>query len=161
VVPFLIGLLNVLLVVSSVFLICLVLIQRGKGGGLAGAFGGPGGSSAFGTKAGDLFTRITIITAAVWFALAMVQVLLVNRSGTNNSAFKAAPGMATDADLLPGDTDATKAAEKDLGKDAPALEPPTATDAATGEAPATDAKPATEPAAPAGGTPAPAGEPAK
>ena len=59
---FLIGLLNVLLVLTSLFLICLVLIQRGKGGGLAGAFGGPGGSSAFGTKAGDVFTKITIIT---------------------------------------------------------------------------------------------------
>ena len=46
------------------FLILLVLIQRGRGGGLAGAFGGMGGQSAFGTKAGDLFTRITIVVAA-------------------------------------------------------------------------------------------------
>ena len=34
------GILNSLLVLTSLFLICLVLIQRGKGGGLAGAFGG-------------------------------------------------------------------------------------------------------------------------
>ena len=60
------GILNSLLVLLSLFLICLVLIQRGKGGGLAGAFGGVGGSSAFGTKAGDVFTRVTIIVAAVW-----------------------------------------------------------------------------------------------
>ena len=39
----------------SLFLIALVLIQRGRGGGLAGAFGGAGGQSAFGTKAGDVF----------------------------------------------------------------------------------------------------------
>ena len=64
----LIGILNSLLVLLSLFLICLVLIQRGKGGGLAGAFGGVGGSSAFGTKAGDVFTRVTIIMAAVWFS---------------------------------------------------------------------------------------------
>ena len=44
---------SLLIVLISLFLICLVLIQRGKGGGLAGAFGGMGGSSAFGTKAGD------------------------------------------------------------------------------------------------------------
>ena len=51
--------------VTSLFLILLVLIQRGRGGGLAGALGGMGGQSAFGTKAGDLFTRITIGVAAL------------------------------------------------------------------------------------------------
>ncbi|RLS51073.1 MAG: preprotein translocase subunit SecG, partial [Planctomycetota bacterium] len=49
-------LLGLFLVLSSLFLILLVLIQRGRGGGLAGAFGGAGGQSAFGTKAGDVFT---------------------------------------------------------------------------------------------------------
>lgn len=72
------GLLNLLLVISSVFLICLVLIQRGKGGGLAGAFGGVGGSSAFGTKAGDVFTQVTIYTAVVWFVLAGLLVIVNN-----------------------------------------------------------------------------------
>ncbi len=73
------ALLNALLVLSSLFLICLVLIQRGKGGGLAGAFGGVGGSSAFGTKAGDVFTRVTIVVAAVWGILSMLLVILSNR----------------------------------------------------------------------------------
>jgi preprotein translocase subunit SecG len=80
-VGFLIALLNVLIVLTSIFLVCLVLIQRGKGGGLAGAFGGMGGSSAFGTKAGDVFTRVTIITAVVWMLMLMVQVILINRTG--------------------------------------------------------------------------------
>ena len=79
------GILNVLLLITSVFLICLVLIQRGKGGGLAGAFGGMGGSSAFGTKAGDVFTKITVVTAAVWFLLAMLLVVLSNQ-GRNSAA---------------------------------------------------------------------------
>ena len=61
---FVTGLLMVLLFVTALFLIVLVLIQRGKGGGLAGAFGGMGGQSAFGTKAGDLFTKITIGVAS-------------------------------------------------------------------------------------------------
>ena len=47
------------------------------GGGLAGAFGGVGGSSAFGSRAGDLFTRITITVAAIWILLTMVQVVVV------------------------------------------------------------------------------------
>jgi preprotein translocase subunit SecG len=66
--------LMVLLLLIALFLIVLVLIQRGKGGGLAGAFGGMGGQSAFGTKAGDLFTRITIGVAAVWIILCMFTV---------------------------------------------------------------------------------------
>ncbi len=63
--------LTFILLLASVFLILLVLIQRGKGGGLAGAFGGTGGSSAFGTRAGDTFTRITIYSAAIWILLIM------------------------------------------------------------------------------------------
>ena len=59
----------VLLFLTALFLILLVLVQRGKGGGLAGAFGGMGGQSAFGTKAGDMFTKITVGVAAVWIVL--------------------------------------------------------------------------------------------
>jgi preprotein translocase subunit SecG len=64
--------LNILLVLVSLFLILVVLIQRGKGGGLVGAFGGVGGSSAFGSRAGDAFTRFTIIVAAIWVLLIMI-----------------------------------------------------------------------------------------
>jgi preprotein translocase subunit SecG len=71
---FLGGLLNLLVLVLGILLIFLVLIQRGKGGGLAGAFGGVGGSSAFGSRAGDLFTRITLILAGVWIVLIMFDV---------------------------------------------------------------------------------------
>jgi preprotein translocase subunit SecG len=65
------GMMNVVLLVSGIFLVGLVLIQRGKGGGLAGAFGGAGGSSAFGSRAGDTFTKVTIYVAAVWILLIM------------------------------------------------------------------------------------------
>jgi preprotein translocase subunit SecG len=74
-------LLNTLVLLVGVFLILLVLIQRGKGGGLVGAFGGVGGSSAFGSRAGDMFTRITIGVAAVWILLIMVQVKVVQATG--------------------------------------------------------------------------------
>jgi preprotein translocase subunit SecG len=77
------AILNTLSILVSLFLICLVLIQRGKGGGLAGAFGGVGGSSAFGTKAGDTFTRITVITAAVWILLLMLLVIITNQRPTS------------------------------------------------------------------------------
>lgn len=61
---------QVLLALAGIFLMIVVLLQRGRGGGLAGAFGGLGGQSAFGTKAGDVFTRITIVIAIIWVALA-------------------------------------------------------------------------------------------
>ena len=68
------GLLMVVLLFTALFLIVLVLIQRGKGGGLAGAFGGMGGQSAFGTKAGDLFTKITIGVATFWIVMCIITV---------------------------------------------------------------------------------------
>ena len=48
------------------------MLQRGKGGGLAGALGGMGGQSAFGTKAGDLFTKITVGVASFWIVISIV-----------------------------------------------------------------------------------------
>ena len=71
-------LLNVLIIFVSLLLMLTILIQKGKGGGLIGAFGGAGGSSAFGSKAGDAFTRITLIMAAVWVGLIMIQVRVTN-----------------------------------------------------------------------------------
>ena len=75
---FLQGLLNVLLLITGLFLILVVLIQRGKGGGLSGVFGGMGGSSAFGSRAGDAFTRFTIIVAAIWVLLIMILVKITH-----------------------------------------------------------------------------------
>lgn len=72
------GLCQLLLFLVSLFLILLVLVQRGKGGGLTGALGGMGGQSAFGTKAGDAFTRITIITTLIWITLCMVTISRFN-----------------------------------------------------------------------------------
>ena len=69
---------EVLLFMCSLFLMALVLVQRGKGGGLTGALGGMGGQSAFGSKAGDAFTKITIVTAAIWIFLCMITIALFN-----------------------------------------------------------------------------------
>ena len=77
--------LNWLVLIVGILLIFLVLIQRGKGGGLAGAFGGAGGSSAFGSRAGDLFTRITLILASIWVALIMVHIRVVQSSKTTTA----------------------------------------------------------------------------
>ena len=134
-------LLGLFLVLSSLFLILLVLIQRGRGGGLAGAFGGAGGQSAFGTKAGDVFTKITIGVAAFWILLC---ILALNILGRQQSKFSASTLGAS----APIGTD-------NSGGALPAVNTPAATPAATTAAPAeTDQK--VGDAAAAGGTSAPA-----
>ena len=67
-------LIMIALSLMSIFMIVLILVQRGKGGGLAGAFGGMGGQSAFGTKAGDMFTKITVWSAFIWIVLCALTV---------------------------------------------------------------------------------------
>jgi preprotein translocase subunit SecG len=121
-VQFLNVLLYILLAITSLFLICLVLIQRGKGGGLAGAFGGAGGSSAFGTKAGDVFTRVTMIAAGFWIALNMLLVVLSNR---RTSAYVSPNAPAAGSTFTPNSkldgkiTLPPEALEKSLGLPAP------------------------------------------
>jgi len=90
------------LVVTSLFLILLVLIQRGRGGGLAGAFGGMGGQSAFGTKAGDVFTKITVGVATFWILLCVLSINVLGRqqsllSGSLGSAAPEAVGPSAGA----------------------------------------------------------------
>jgi preprotein translocase subunit SecG len=94
-------LLYLLVAATSLFLICLVLIQRGKGGGLAGAFGGAGGSSAFGTKAGDVFTRVTMITAAIWIALNMLLVVVSNRRTSAWGTTSTSASKSEKSDVVP------------------------------------------------------------
>ena len=70
-------LLNVAVIVLGLILMLSVLIQRGKGGGLAGAFGGAGGSSPFGSRSADQFVRVTLWFAGVWVLVIMIHVKLV------------------------------------------------------------------------------------
>ena len=68
--PVLDNILLIIFVIIAVLLILLILVQRGRGGGLVGAFGGPGGSSAFGAKTGDVFTIITVVMAVLFLVVA-------------------------------------------------------------------------------------------
>jgi preprotein translocase subunit SecG len=106
----------VLLFITAVFLILLILIQRGKGGGLAGAFGGMGGQSAFGTKAGDLFTKITIGLAAFWIILCLCSVAFLKGharmdAGMGGGMGGGAPGTQSESSDTPapqGESDSSK-----------------------------------------------------
>jgi preprotein translocase subunit SecG len=100
----------------AVFLILLVLVQRGRGGGLTGALGGMGGQSAFGAKAGDTFTRVTMVTAAIWILLCMVSIKLLG-TPPSTSDNKRPPAGSSTSDTT-GDSDADPDADADPDTDA-------------------------------------------
>jgi preprotein translocase subunit SecG len=66
------GIITFLFVAICVLLIIVILLQKGRGGGLAGAFGGAGGHSAFGAKTGDVFTWVTIALTTMFVVVAVV-----------------------------------------------------------------------------------------
>jgi preprotein translocase subunit SecG len=68
-----------LFIFVCLFMILLVLIQKGRGGGLASAFGGGGSNTAFGSKTGDVLTWATSIVFGVFVLLAVVLNLMANR----------------------------------------------------------------------------------
>ncbi len=63
-------------VIASVFLILVILLQAGRGGGLADSLGGSQMQSLFGTKSTNILTRLTTICAVVFIlsclSLAMI-----------------------------------------------------------------------------------------
>ncbi len=59
--------LNILLVLTSVILIVLILLHRGKGGGLSSMFGGAVSSSLSGSSVVEKnLNRLTVFTALIW-----------------------------------------------------------------------------------------------
>ncbi|MEM8872964.1 MAG: preprotein translocase subunit SecG [Planctomycetota bacterium] len=63
--------LGVIFALMCVFLMLLILIQKGRGGGLSSAFGGAGGNTAFGTKTGDVLTWATSVVFVLFLLLGM------------------------------------------------------------------------------------------
>ncbi len=99
----------VLLMIVCVFLILLILIQKGRGGGLASAFGGAGGNTAFGSKTGDVLTWATSIVFGIFLVLAVVTNLTANSVNTQRAA-------------VPGATPATAPATNEpLGSELPPM----------------------------------------
>ena len=66
------GVITFLFVAICLLLIVVILLQKGRGGGLAGAFGGAGGHSAFGAKTGDVFTWVTVALTAMYVTVAVI-----------------------------------------------------------------------------------------
>jgi preprotein translocase subunit SecG len=59
--------LNIVLVIASAILVVLILLHRGKGGGLSSMFGGAVSSSLAGSSVVEKnLNRLTVFTALVW-----------------------------------------------------------------------------------------------
>jgi len=69
---FVMSVLATIFVIGSVALILVVLIQKGKCGGLSGAFAGCMASGILGSKTGDVLTWITISMASLFIIVALV-----------------------------------------------------------------------------------------
>jgi preprotein translocase subunit SecG len=164
---------TIILMILGLLLIFIILLQRGRGGGLAGAFGGLGGQSAFGTKAGDVFTKITVVIAVIWVAMAGLTGFahLYEADGRYKVEPSETPGVSPSEPPVPTDkapaegAAASGGSQKAAGEqpsDGPSLSigEPTPADSAgePGSSPAADSKAAggdTQPdAQPAGGGPA-------
>lgn len=163
--------LGMLMAFLSLFLIMLILLQRGRGGGLSGALGGAGGQSAFGSKAGDTFTVLTVSLAGVWifvcaFAMWSLGMHAPRVANTIETSVGEGPGAEDSEDIASGLVIPTSESEEDAAEEndssnngdlIPAQEKadagltgpeetenaaPVEQDTATGEEPATEEPPA-------------------
>lgn len=141
------------LALISVFLTLVILVQRGRGGGLTGALGGMGGASAFGTKAGDLFTKVTIGVAFVWVVLSMASLKILNQRGQYAGLNPNVPGTGTVSPAT-GDKEGDKSGGKST-PGAPASKAPASKTPAT-KIPSAAKAPPPPPAPPAGESSEPA-----
>jgi preprotein translocase subunit SecG len=71
-VSFIMNVVAVLFVLCCITLILIILIQKGRGGGLSAAFGGAMASGILGSKTGDFLTWVTIVLVGVFLTLAVV-----------------------------------------------------------------------------------------
>ena len=69
---FLMSLIAILFVLSALALIFIILLQRGKGGGLTAALGGGMASGLLGSKTGDVLTWVTISLVGIFLFLAVL-----------------------------------------------------------------------------------------
>lgn len=109
----------VLFLLTAVVLILLILVQKGRGGGLAGAFGGPGGHSAFGTKTADIFVKATAVIAGIFFLLSIVTAWIMRPEAPDRPTEK--PGAPAPAE--PGGAAQTPSGEEAGGAEDPADKP--------------------------------------
>jgi len=118
--------LNGVYVIVCLLLVAVVLMQQGKGGDIAAAFGGSGSQTAFGARAGaTVLTRATTVLGVLFMVGSMALAIMGQRgtssllSGVDGPGFPTAtapveipeppaadPAAETPAEVTPADTPA-------------------------------------------------------
>ncbi len=74
--------LSIVLILTSLLLVLLILLHRGKGGGLSDLFGGGVSSTLSGSSVVEKnLDRITIVTGVIWTASIIALGLLLKPAG--------------------------------------------------------------------------------
>lgn len=128
-------------------LIVIVLLQKGKGTGFAGAFGagaGPGSEAVFGPRAGQtLPVKLTYVAAVIFVLISMSMSLIAGRVGRGRAPELVEGAGATTPTAASTGLEALGLGMHEQGAAGNIVAPPQATpDAGT---PAEDAEPAAEP----------------
>ena len=132
------GFLLTVLVLDGVFLGVVILLQAGKGGGLAAMGGGAAATDVLGGRqATTLLTRATWIAGTVFMVLSLVLAIMSSRSTTPTSVLEgiANPAASTPQPILPeaaptlellppAGEDVPPGEEIPPGEDVPPVEPP-------------------------------------
>lgn len=113
------GFLLALLILDGIFLITVVLLQAGKGGGLAAMGGGVTATEGIlgGRQAATFLTRSTWITGGVFMALSLILAIMSSRAQQPTSILQEdLPAPAAPTPVLPGaDLPAPAPATPDAG----------------------------------------------
>jgi preprotein translocase subunit SecG len=108
---------SIFYVLVCAFLILVVLLQQGKGGGMGAAFGGGGTNTVFGgAGAGNFLTRLTAICAVLFMVLSAVLAYL---SSSGDRAMEAADAIEREANEEEEDTVAPEGGTPDVDGTAP------------------------------------------
>ena len=74
-------LVSIVLIITSLVLMLLILLHRGKGGGLSDLFGGGVSSTLSGSSVVEKnLDRLTIFTGIVWFAAIIAEGLVLKHN---------------------------------------------------------------------------------
>lgn len=133
--------LQILLVLVSVLLVCVILLQRNKGAGAGVTFGGAG-EAVFGADMGNVLTRSTVVLGCLFLAIVLALSIIAAR-GSASSTGSVMDGVKTKAPVqqsLPnpdaGAVDATAADVPAPAAEAEAAAPAAEAAAAEASAPA-------------------------
>ncbi|MFC1509852.1 preprotein translocase subunit SecG [Candidatus Omnitrophota bacterium] len=105
------GVIVVIHIIASIFLIAVILLQAGRGGGLADSFGGSQMQSLFGTKSANVLTRLTTVCAILFITTCLLLAVISSHRSKSLVDKMALPDLATSAEEMPlqGETEPNEA----------------------------------------------------